>query len=168
MIAELSLWCRFGLLPFFFWYLIPSSGVDKLFMVTSRLFKRSAFPHLLFSVSSQIESTEFICCKETVDEYLSSLEFSMQTNTVYILHATDLKLRFYEDCWKITRRRTDQTRKRKKGSNSGWEMDDFYDGFGCLYNEGLPMEVEVGGSGDSNGPLQAKITPCPPLQPLLN
>ncbi|KAL7853508.1 hypothetical protein AOLI_G00203520 [Acnodon oligacanthus] len=115
---------------------------------------------------AQIVSTEFICCRETVDEYLSSLELSLPTNAVYILHTTDLMLRAYEDSGETDRRRGDRARKWKGGSH-GWEVDDFYDGFGCLYNEVSPVEVEVSGPGDLKGPLQAKVLPCPPLQPLL-
>ncbi|KAI4882967.1 hypothetical protein NFI96_015638, partial [Prochilodus magdalenae] len=90
---------------------------------------------------AQIESTEFICCREMVDEYLCSLKLSFPNNAVYILNTTDLKLRAYKNSDETDGRRGRQTRKRK-GENRSWEVDDFYDGFSCLYNEVSPMEVE--------------------------
>uniref|UniRef100_A0A3B1KK13 Cyclin I family member 2 n=2 Tax=Astyanax mexicanus TaxID=7994 RepID=A0A3B1KK13_ASTMX len=116
---------------------------------------------------AQIDSTDFIYCKEMVDEYLTSLQLSLPTNAVYILHTTDLKLRAYKDGGVMDKHRGDQAMKMKRG-NGGWEVDDFYDGFSCLYNEVSPMELEGSGPENMNGSLQAKVMPCPPLQPLLN
>ena len=102
-----------------------------------------------------------------MDEYLCSLKLSFPNNAVYILNTTDLKLRAYKNSDETDGRRGRQTRKRK-GENRSWEVDDFYDGFSCLYNEVSPMEVEVSGPRVVNGPVQAQVIPCPPLQPPLS
>ncbi|XP_003200952.1 cyclin-I isoform X1 [Danio rerio] len=75
---------------------------------------------------AQIESTELICCRETVDEYLSSLRFSIPTNAVYILGSGVLVLRGPEG---------EQRKRQARRAHTAQDMDDFYDGFCCLYDE---------------------------------
>lgn len=77
---------------------------------------------------AQIESTELICCRETVDEYLASLRFSIPTNGVYILGSGVLVLGGPEG----EQRRQ---RARRAHTHTVQDMDDFYDGFCCLYDE---------------------------------
>uniref|UniRef100_A0A4W4H168 Cyclin-like domain-containing protein n=1 Tax=Electrophorus electricus TaxID=8005 RepID=A0A4W4H168_ELEEL len=100
---------------------------------------------------AQVKSAEFICCKEMVDEYLASLEPSSPPNALYVLDTTHLKLRACEEA--------------RGDASLSWEVDDFCDGFGNLYNEVPPLEV---GLEDVGGPLQNKVIPCPPFQHLLN
>ncbi|CAM4672545.1 unnamed protein product [Leuciscus chuanchicus] len=93
---------------------------------------------------AQISSTEFICCKETVDEYLTGLRlFSSPSNTVYILDSSSM----------LAFRRQDR-RKREHGEH---DIDDFYDGFWCLYDEEPSMKT-----GRRDG-LQDMMSSCPPL-----
>lgn len=96
---------------------------------------------------AQIESTEFICCKEMVDEYLTSLELSMPTNAVYILDATSM-LAF----------RGQDVRDGDGKTDGDQDMDDFYDGLWCLYDEEPSMKTGRHG-------LQDVTSPCPPLRP---
>ncbi|XP_077080961.1 cyclin-I [Siphateles boraxobius] len=87
---------------------------------------------------AQISSTEFICCKETVDEYLTALQLSFPSNTVYILDSSSMLA----------------LRKREHGDH---DSDDFYDGFWCLYDEEPSMKT-----GRRDG-LQDMMSSCPPL-----
>ncbi|KAL0994750.1 hypothetical protein UPYG_G00126660 [Umbra pygmaea] len=111
---------------------------------------------------AQIPSTEFIHCKEVVDEYLSSLEFSVPANAVYIFDSSNVsKLRGEEGSWGPG---PGQTRRRKGRLGEG-EADEFYDGFRCLYDEGLALEA-VGDSTAVSVLLetpQENVSPCPPL-----
>ncbi|XP_065143626.1 cyclin-I isoform X2 [Paramisgurnus dabryanus] len=109
---------------------------------------------------AQIESTEFICCKEMVDEYLTGLELSLPTNAVYILDPTSmLMFRGYDmqDEYGDGNRKADV--------HEDQEMDDFCDGFWYLYDEATSMKAERRGPEDTSATFQEKISPCPPLQP---
>ncbi|KAF4098191.1 hypothetical protein G5714_020221 [Onychostoma macrolepis] len=79
---------------------------------------------------AQIESTEFICCKEMVDEYLTGLELSLPTNAVYILDASSmLAFRGHdtrEEDGDGNRKTAVRARRAPKGDQ---DTDDFYDGF---------------------------------------
>lgn len=91
----------------------------------------SAFTVLLRK--AQISSTEFICCKETVDEYLTGLQLSCPRNTVYILNSSF-----------------------RRHEREDHDTDDFYDGFWCLYEEPSMK------TGRHDG-LQDMMSSCPPL-----
>ncbi|XP_067112753.1 cyclin-I [Osmerus mordax] len=119
----------------------------------------SVFTDLL--KKAQIQSAEFIHCKEMVDEYLNSLEFSLPPNAVYIFDSTNVtKLQDEVEeggggVWGPGALLTPA-----RGSGGEGDTDEFYDGFGCLYNEAL----EAGG-GDMEGQVQKNVSPCPPLHP---
>ncbi|KAG9351304.1 hypothetical protein JZ751_022548 [Albula glossodonta] len=127
----------------------------------------SVFTDLL--KKAQIASTELICCREMVDEYLDSLEFSVPPNAVYILDTTSIMNLGTRDpdlgsgkTWP----RADRPRRpdRAKAGRGEGEADEFYDGFRCLYNEG--MVVEVGDDSTRGlGEAYQGVSPCPPLQP---
>ncbi|XP_073680050.1 cyclin-I [Garra rufa] len=106
-------------------------------------------------VSSDIESTEFICCKEIVDEYLTGLELSLPTNAVYILDAASMLAFRGHD---VQEDDGDGNKKTKKGDQ---DMDDFYDGFWCLYDEDMSLKTGNYRLQDT----QEQISPCPPLRP---
>lgn len=97
-----------------------------------------------------------------VDEYLTSLQLSLPTNAVYILDATSmLAFRGHDmqdgddgDGNTKTAVRTKQAQK----ADGDQDMDDFYDGLWCLYNEETPMKTGRHG-------LEDTTSPCPPLQP---
>ncbi|XP_048022856.1 cyclin-I [Megalobrama amblycephala] len=108
---------------------------------------------------AQIESTEFICCKEMVDEYLTSLQLSLPTNAVYILDATSMLAFRGHDMQDGDD--GDGNRKpagRAQTADGDQDMDDFYDGLWCLYDEDTPMRTGRHG-------LEDMTSPCPPLQP---
>uniref|UniRef100_A0A3Q3FR33 Cyclin I family, member 2 n=1 Tax=Labrus bergylta TaxID=56723 RepID=A0A3Q3FR33_9LABR len=120
----------------------------------------SVFTDLL--KKSQVDSGEFIHCKEMVDEYLHSVEFSLPTNAVYIFDSALIQDK--ERAWSPTQR----ARHAQKGCYVQGESDEYYDGFGCLYNE----ETTPGTEGDDVMVLfnsqQKNISPCPPLHPVVN
>uniref|UniRef100_A0A8C1YTE3 Cyclin I family, member 2 n=1 Tax=Cyprinus carpio TaxID=7962 RepID=A0A8C1YTE3_CYPCA len=98
---------------------------------------------------AQMESSEFICCKEMVDEYLSGLQLSLHTNAVYILDASSmLAFRGHEE----------GDGDRKKGDR---DMDDYYDGFWCFHDE----DVSVKTADRRLQETQEQISSCPPLRP---
>ncbi|KAJ7997205.1 hypothetical protein DPEC_G00226550 [Dallia pectoralis] len=116
---------------------------------------------------AQIQSTEFIHCKEMVDEYLSSLEFSVPANAVYIFDSTNMTKLQDETPWGLSSRPGPRLTMSGKASRWEGETDEFYDGFGCLYNEVLALEV--GGDSDTVSVFQEahqkNASPCPPLHP---
>lgn len=89
----------------------------------------------------QIQSTEFIHCKEMVDEYLTSLEFSLPANAVYIFDSTKMTKLQNEVSWEPAGRPGLGQTRRGKGSQGEGDTDKFYDGFRCLYKEVLALEV---------------------------
>lgn len=114
----------------------------------------SVFTELL--KKAQVDSVEFIHCKEMVDEYLHSLEFCLPTNSVYIF---DSALIHEEE------QRLGQARRGREQGDS----DEYYDGFRCLYRE----EKTPGAEGsdieeDLFDAQQKDVSPCPPLHPAVN
>ncbi|KAL4631223.1 cyclin-I-like [Arapaima gigas] len=107
----------------------------------------SVFTDLL--KKAQIDSMELIRCKEMADEYLGCLELSLQPSVVYIFDPANTTC-FQSDG-------TETVAQLKKDKVDSMEVDEFYDGFKCLYNE--EVTEEVGGKSAS---------PCPPLQPPVN
>lgn len=114
-----------------------------------------SFVVLLF----QIDSGEFIYCKEMVDEYLHSLEFSLPANAVYILDGAQIREEGQE--WRSLK----QLRRARRGrcSKEQGDCDEYYDGFGRLYGEVTEVVEEEDDAG-----LQKNVSPCPPLHPALN
>lgn len=115
----------------------------------------SVFVVLLF----QIDSGEFIHCKEMVDEYLHSLEFSLPANAIYILDGA--QIRDEGRAWSSLQ----QLRWARRGrcSKEPGDCDEYYDGFGRLYGEEVAKPVEVDDAG-----LLKNVSPCPPLHPAIN
>ncbi|XP_016377684.1 cyclin-I-like [Sinocyclocheilus rhinocerous] len=106
-----------------------------------------------------MESTEFICCKETVDEYLTGLELSLPTNTVYILDASSMLVFRGHDMQEDD---GDGNRQTARGAQKGDQaVDDFYDGFWCLYDEDMSKKTGSHRLQD----MHEQISPCPPLRP---
>lgn len=121
--------------------------------------------------SPQIESSEFIKCKETVDEYLSSLEFPLPANAVYIFNSAYVTK--YQPLSpkpnQVARwRQKDQPRQKSNGHRPGGhgekEVDEFYDGFRCLY-DGIASEGDCHGGSGNVATMDQDISSCPPLQP---
>lgn len=112
------------------------------------------------SLFSQVDSGEFIHCKEMVDEYLHSLEFSLPANAVYIFDSAQIQDE--EQAWSPTQRPR-QARRGQGGSREQGDSDDYYDGFRCLYKEETP-----GPEGKDEVVLQKNVSPCPPLHPAIN
>ena len=112
---------------------------------------------------------EFIHCKEMVDEYLTSLEFSLPANAVYIFDSTKMTKLQDEVSWEPAGKPGLGQSRRGKGSQGEGDTDKFYDGFRCLYNEGLALEVD--GDSDTNilhEAHQKNVSPCPPLHPAVS
>lgn len=106
---------------------------------------------------AQVDSAEFIHCRETVDEYRNSLALSLSTNAVYILDGSQIQA---ERVW--SRRQA----RRERGERDQGEIDEYYDGFRCLYSEEMTSE-------SSNDEAlfksqQKNVSPCPPLHPAVN
>lgn len=116
----------------------------------------SVFTDLL--KKAQVDSAEFIHCKEMVDEYLHSLEFSLPANAVYILDSAQIQDE--ERAWSPTQRHGRQRSSRDQG-----DSDEYYDGFRCLYNEEATPGAQIN---DTEGSQQKNISPCPPLHPAIN
>ncbi|XP_070699191.1 cyclin-I [Pempheris klunzingeri] len=121
----------------------------------------SVFTNLL--KKAQVDSAEFIHCKEMVDEYLHSLEFSLPANAVYIFDGTQIQDE--ERAWSPTQSLRQAGRGR--GGREEKDTDEYYDGFRCLYNEETPAAEgkDAGGLFDSQ---QKRVSPCPPLHPAVN
>lgn len=106
---------------------------------------------------AQVDSVEFIHCKETVDEYLHSLEFSLPANAVYILDGGLIQA---ERVWSVR-----QSRRERVGKEQG-DLDEYYDGFRCLYNEEAAAPGPEGHDAEGLFDSQQKdVSPCPPLHP---
>ncbi|XP_068186518.1 cyclin-I [Antennarius striatus] len=119
----------------------------------------SVFTDLL--KKAQIDSGEFIHCKEMVDEYLHGLEFSLPPNAVYIFDGTQIQ----DEEWDQSLRWSLRQARRGRGSREQGDCDDeYYDGFRCLYNE----EAAPGPEGNEPVVLQKNASPCPPLHPAVN
>lgn len=97
-----------------------------------------------------------------VDEYLTGLQLSLHTNAVYILDASSMLVfrghDMQEEDGDGNRKTAVQARHAQKGDQ---DMDDFYDGFWCLYDENTSMKTENHRLQD----MQEQISPCPPLRP---
>lgn len=107
---------------------------------------------------AQVDSSELIHCKEMVDEYLHSLEFSLPANAVYIFDSAQIQDE-EQHLWPA---------RRGRGGEQG-DSDEYYDGFRCLYNEETLPGVEgsdIKGLFDS--PQKKSVSPCPPLHPAVN
>lgn len=111
------------------------------------------------SLLSQVDSGEFIHCKEMVDEYLHSLEFSLRANAVYIFDSAQIQDQ--EQDWSSTQRL--RQARRGRGSSEQGDCDEYYDGFRRLYNE----EATPAAEGNDVG-LQKNVSPCPPLHPAVS
>uniref|UniRef100_A0A3P8WMU3 Cyclin I family member 2 n=1 Tax=Cynoglossus semilaevis TaxID=244447 RepID=A0A3P8WMU3_CYNSE len=99
----------------------------------------SVFTDLL--KKAQINSAEFIHCKELVDEYLHSLEFSLPANAIYIFDSSQIQ----ED------------------------SDEYYDGFRCLYKDEEMNPGKEENCVKGLVETQPKdVSPCPPLHPAVN
>ncbi|XP_078142512.1 cyclin-I [Centroberyx gerrardi] len=122
----------------------------------------SVFTDLL--KKAQVESSEFIHCKEMVDEYLNSLEFSLPANAVYIFDSAQIQEE--ERVWSPTHRLRQARRRAGKGSAGEGDSDEYYDGFRRLYNE--EMAPEAGERGGEGPKKQKDVSPCPPLHPAVN
>uniref|UniRef100_A0A3P8TS49 Cyclin I family member 2 n=1 Tax=Amphiprion percula TaxID=161767 RepID=A0A3P8TS49_AMPPE len=115
----------------------------------------SVFTDLL--KKAQVDSVEFIHCKEMVDEYLHSQEFSLPTNSVYIFDSAQI----HEE-----EQRLGWARRGRIGKEQG-DSDEYYDGFRCLYREEATPNAE--GSDMEEDLFQQKdVSPCPPLHPAVN
>ncbi|KAK5858831.1 hypothetical protein PBY51_002946 [Eleginops maclovinus] len=114
----------------------------------------SVFTNLL--KKAQVDSGEFIHCKEMVDEYLQSLEFSLPANAVYIFDSAQIPDQ--ERSWSPTLR----FRRRGRGCAQQGDTDEYYDGFRCLYSD------EATPQGNNVDSQQKNVSPCPPLHPAVN
>lgn len=94
-----------------------------------------------------------------VDEYLTSLQLSLPTNAVYILDATSmLAFRGHDMQDGDDGDGNRKTAGRAQTEDGDQDIDDFYDGLWCLYDEDTPMRTGRHG-------LEDMTSPCPPLQP---
>ncbi|KAG7516053.1 hypothetical protein JOB18_021483 [Solea senegalensis] len=120
----------------------------------------SVFTDLL--KKAQVDSVEFIHCKEIVDEYLRSLEFSLPANAIYIFDSSQIP--DGERVWSPARQLRQAARRgRSSNSREQGDCDEYYDGFRCLYSEDANPEA-----GGSDEPQQKDSSPCPPLHPAVN
>ncbi|MEQ2226808.1 hypothetical protein ILYODFUR_031158, partial [Ilyodon furcidens] len=106
-----------------------------------------------------VDSAEFIHCKEIVDEYLHSMEFSLPANSVYILDSSQIQEHQQQQVWSPSQRHL--AARRVRGGSEQRDLDDYYDGFRHLYNEESDME-------DLFEFQQKGVSPCPPLHPADN
>ncbi|KAM4620559.1 cyclin-I isoform 2-T3 [Polymixia lowei] len=125
----------------------------------------SVFTDLL--KKAQVESSEFIHCKEMVDEYLNSREFSLPANAVYIFDSA--RIHDEERVWSPSHRPRQAWRGGGKGGEGEGDLEDeYYDGFGCLYSEEMTLEAEESDGGGLRESQLKDVSPCPPLQPPMN
>ncbi|KAM4544974.1 cyclin-I [Odontesthes bonariensis] len=113
---------------------------------------------------AQVDSAEFIHCKEIVDEYLHTLEFSPPTNAVYIFDSAQIPEQ--QRAWSSLQRL--RLARRGRGSSQQGDMDEYCDGLKRLYDEEMDSEVEadnIKGLFESQ-PEGASL--CPPLHPAVN
>ncbi|KAF7670427.1 hypothetical protein LDENG_00199760 [Lucifuga dentata] len=119
----------------------------------------SVFTELL--KKAQVESAEFIHCKEMVDEYLNSPEFSLPTNAVFIFNSGHVQERGWSPTHGFPQAQRDGD------GDEQVDSDEYYDGLRCLYNE----EMTSGAGSDVEGAFdsqQKNVSPCPPLHPAVN
>ncbi|KAK2828126.1 hypothetical protein Q5P01_019160 [Channa striata] len=122
----------------------------------------SVFTDLL--KKAQVDSAEFIHCKEMVDEYLHSLEFSLPTNAVYIFNGAQIQEERVHSPAQLGRPHG----RGRRGAEQG-DSDEYYDGFRRLYSEDATSAAEGGGDNDCLfDSLQTDASPCPPLHPAVN
>uniref|UniRef100_A0A087XPG9 Cyclin I family member 2 n=1 Tax=Poecilia formosa TaxID=48698 RepID=A0A087XPG9_POEFO len=117
----------------------------------------SVFTDLL--KKAQVDSAEFIHCKEIVDEFLHSMEFSLPANAVYILDGSQIQEKQQQQVWSPSQRHT--AARRGRGASEQADLDDYYDGFRHLYNE--ESDIEEMFEFEQKG-----VSPCPPLHPAGN
>lgn len=116
---------------------------------------------------AQISSKELIRCREMVDEYFVSLEFS-PPNAVYILSAAEIVNFHLGSPDQGSGKTRPWWARRVKADGRDEEADEYYDGFGCLYSEEMSVEVEGDGASGLGITHQVVVSPCPPLQPPLS
>lgn len=119
-------------------------------------FQESSFA----SLPSQVDSGEFIRCKEMVDEYLRSLELSLPANAVYIFDGVHIQ---NKERGRSSVRRLRQARRGRHSGEQG-DCDEYYDGFRRLYD----MDAVAAEEGGDVAGLQNNVSPCPPLHPAVN
>ncbi|XP_078241888.1 cyclin-I2 isoform X1 [Pogona vitticeps] len=133
---------------------------------------------------AQVDSAQFIHCKELADQQLLGFHTS---NAVYIFHPANQSIHTHLDgrspCCDSTMKKTMQMNLQVEGSGPGpgasqplhakaheddmQDSDEFYDGFQCLYNEdGMPESGQASsmGGADNQGHEESSSI-CPPLQP---
>ncbi|XP_061155453.1 cyclin-I isoform X2 [Syngnathus typhle] len=123
----------------------------------------SVFTDLL--KDAQVDSVEFIHCKEMVDEHLRSLEFALPDNAVYIFDSAHIHEGEADKVRPPSRR---LRRRSKKGPSADRfrDSDEYYDGLKRLYSEETCSKVEGGSVGGSPfDSSQESASPCPPLHP---
>ncbi|TNN33586.1 Cyclin-I [Liparis tanakae] len=105
----------------------------------------SVFTDLL--KKAQVDSGEFIHCRETVDEFLQSLEFCLPPNAVYIF-----------DSAHVPEEGAEPAGRGRSRAQQGGAPDECYDGLRRLYGE------DKGGDAERAFESQpAAASPCPPL-----
>ncbi|KAJ7316508.1 hypothetical protein JRQ81_002670 [Phrynocephalus forsythii] len=133
---------------------------------------------------AQIDSAQFIHCKELADQQLLGFQ---TPNAVYIFNPANQSVHPHLDgrspSWYSPMRKTMPSNMEAEGSWPGLgafqplqaqahhhavqDPDEFFDGFHCLYNEGgMPesrQDSSVGGSAHQSH--EERSSPCPPLQP---
>lgn len=117
-------------------------------------------------LSPQVDSGEFIHCREMVDEYLHSLEFSLPANAVYIFDSAQIQEEQQHRAWSPSWRMPQ--RKPGLGSDEPGDSDEYYDGLRRLYDEDMTSETEASEGGGLFDSKQKNASPCPPLHPPLN
>ncbi|XP_077447561.1 cyclin-I-like, partial [Stigmatopora argus] len=102
----------------------------------------------------KVDSVEFIHCKESVDEHLRSLEFSVPANAVYIFDSAHIR---------APARHPRQRIGKGQSADQLGDLDEYYDGLRHLYDE----EQSADSAGSVGGSLfdspQESTSPCPPL-----
>ncbi|XP_023647330.1 cyclin-I [Paramormyrops kingsleyae] len=114
----------------------------------------SVFTDLL--KKAQIDSTELIRCREMVEQRLH-LRGSLKPSVVYIFDPTSITY-FQNSSSQISHPLVAEPTLLQADAMEG--EDDVCDGFGCLYSEGLALEVR-----ESHSAHSATMEGCPPLQP---
>ncbi|XP_048344315.1 cyclin-I2 [Sphaerodactylus townsendi] len=128
---------------------------------------------------AQIDSTQFIHCKELVDQHLLSFHPS---NAIYIFNPASQSIQSRLDerlpCCYSTVKKAMQINLQARGSwaapavftplqassyEDDMETDEFYDGFKYLYNEDGTAEAGQSSSGHLRQDKSSSI--CPPLEP---
>lgn len=131
---------------------LGSSIRKSFFLKGDARFQESFFA----SLPSQVDSGEFIHCKEMVDEYLRSLELSLPANAVYIFDGAHVQNK--------ERGRSGASERRGRHGGEQGDCDEYYDGFRRLYD----MDAVAAEEGGDVAGLQNNVSPCPPLHPAVN